>query len=187
MLFIIGRALLLIGLHLAHHTQEVASPQLLHLLTTKPFGTEATGEIDHFRSIGTTNDTTIAIKVGTYTYVVDTSHIDHIHDMAHGIINSGATLLAQETIVEAHLSHTTRGSKGTQLIVGEVAGMVTQGASRRVTAHDGGATGLNSLIEGALSSMREVDHHAYTIHLADSLTTPSTQTAMLSIATCRVA
>ena len=44
--YIIHNTLVLSGLHLSHHTQEVASPQFLYLLTAKPFDTKATGEID---------------------------------------------------------------------------------------------------------------------------------------------
>ena len=85
--------------------------------------------------------------------MVNTSDINHMYDMAHSIVYGSTALLTQEAIIEAYLHHTTRSCNGAQLIIGEIARMVAQGASRRVTAYDGGAAGLNSLIEGALGCM----------------------------------
>ena len=83
-----------IRLYFSHDTEEVASPQFLDILLAEALGTELAGKVDDFRSVSATDDTTIAIKVGTYAYMVDTCHADHVHDVAYGILNGGPTFFA---------------------------------------------------------------------------------------------
>ena len=56
-----------------------------------------------------------------------------------------------------------------------------------MTTHDRSTANLNGLVETTFSSMREVYHHTYTIHLMNSLTPHTAESTMLGIAACRVA
>ena len=55
--------------------------------------------------------------------------INHVHDMSYGILYGSITTFLKETAVQAYLSYATCGCQGTHLLIGQVAGMVTQGTA----------------------------------------------------------
>ena len=140
-------------LYLAHYAQEVAAPQLFDVSFSEAFCCQAAGKIDNFRSICAANDATVSVKVGANAYVVNACDIYHMYDVAYCIVDSSSALLAQESIVEAGLHHTTRCCKCAQLVVSKIARMVTESSCRRVATYDGRTAFLNGLGEAALGCM----------------------------------
>ena len=92
-------------MYYSHDAEEVGSPELFDILFGEPFGAESPGEVDDLRSIGAAYDASVAVKVGADAYMVDTGHLNHVLDVAHGIVDGGSTLLAQEAVVEACLCY----------------------------------------------------------------------------------
>ena len=76
-------------LYEVHHTQEVASPELLDVVWAEAFCTEPTGEVDDLGCIGTTDDASVTVKVGAYAHMVDACHVYHVCDVAHGVVDGG--------------------------------------------------------------------------------------------------
>ena len=81
-------------MYCSHDAKEIAAPELFYVLFAESFGSEFAGKVDDLRSVGTSNDAAIAVKVGTYAYMVDASYADHVYDVAHGIFHSSAALFA---------------------------------------------------------------------------------------------
>ncbi len=94
-------------LHLRHHSEPVASPNLGDILLAILAAQQLEGEVDEFRRISKSSDAAISIKVGTQTYMVDAHHIDGMLQMGNGIHDVGLALLAQESMIERGMSHTT--------------------------------------------------------------------------------
>ena len=160
-------------LNLPHDAEEVLTPYLLEVGVGEAFGLEVTGEVEHLGGVGAADDAAIAIEVGADAHMVDASHIHHVDDVAHGIAYGGRAfgLGTEEAAVEAHLCHAATVAQGTELVVGEVAGVVAEGTAAAVAAHDGGAAALQGIVEALLSRMREIDHHAHAVHLSHHLAT----------------
>ena len=87
-------------LHLRHHSEPVASPNLDNILLAIFAAQQLEGEIDEFRRVGETSDAAVSIKVGTQTYVVDTHHIDGMLKMGDSVHDVGFTLFTQESVIE---------------------------------------------------------------------------------------
>ena len=123
-------------MHLLHDTQEVAAPYLLDIGIAITTSQQLAGEVGQLTTVSQPTDTTIAIEIGTQPYVVDTHHLDSMIQMLHSIQDGSLALFLQKPMIKRYLAHATLGGKGTHLVVGQVARMVTQGTSRTMTAYD---------------------------------------------------
>ena len=73
-------------LHLLHHTQPIATPHLFKVVNRKAFSQEATRKVNQFTGVGTTHNTTVAVKVSANAYVVNTRYVYHVKQVTHGIV-----------------------------------------------------------------------------------------------------
>ena len=90
---------------------------------------QATGEVDEFCGRGEAGDTAVAVEVSADAHMLDAHHLHHVVEMGHCIQDAGLPVGAQEATVEGDLCHTAFGGEGAQLVIGEVAGMVAEGAA----------------------------------------------------------
>ena len=86
--------------------------------------------------------------------------------------------IAQEAGVDGDLGHAAFGGQGTELIVGEVAGMVAEGPATAVAADDGHTADVEGVVKALLTGMAHVDEDAQAVHLADDLLAEGADTAM---------
>ena len=107
--------------------------------------------------------------------------------MAHGILDCGLAVAAKESFVKCHLHDPASTGKGFHLLVSEVARMVAEGAATGMTAYDGHFAQFQSIPETRFRSMAQVHHHAHAVHLLHDFTPERAQSAVLLIATGRVA
>ncbi len=77
--------------------------------------------------------------------------------------------LVDEGGVEVDHDGAAVGGDGAELIVGEVAGRVAEGAGAGVRREDGGAGDGEDVGEGLVGDVGDVDHHAEAVHLGDDL------------------
>ena len=115
-------------LALLHDAEPIAAPHLLQVLGGETFGEEKACEIDEFGSTSATRHTAIAIKVGANAYVVDACYVNHVHQVVHAISYcSWHTIFfeAEKTMIERDLCHTAHLGKGAELIIGQVAWVIT--------------------------------------------------------------
>ena len=188
-LVVVVPALLETGiLHPAHHADEVSGPQASQMLCRQALGHEALGEDEIVGRRLQTDDAAVAVEVGAYADVVDAGHVDHVHDVAHGVVDGGLAAVGEEAVVEGALCHAAGCRQRSQLVVGEVARVVAEGACRRVGADDGLRAQCHGVVEGLFGGVREVHHHPHAVHLADHLTSEGAQSAVLAVgAACGVA
>ena len=170
-------------LRFLHDAEEVAAPDLLDILLAIAAGKELTSEADELRAAAKTGDATVAIEIGTKTYMVDAHDIDSMLKMGNDIKDGGLPVSTEETGVDGGLGHTALGGKRAHLIVGEVARMVTEGTATRMAADDGHAADVEGIVETLLSSMTHIDKDAKTVHLTDDLFAKGADTTMSLIAT----
>lgn len=121
-------------LHLCHHSEPVASPNLGNILLAIFAAQQLEGEIDEFRRVGETSDAAVSIKVGTQTYVVDTHHIDGMLKMSDGIHDISLSLFTQESVIERGMSHTALCSEGTHLVIGQIARHIAEHTAAAMAA-----------------------------------------------------
>ena len=110
--------------------------------------------------------------------MIDAHHLDGMLKVGHDVEDVGLAMLTQEAMIDGGLCHTSLGSEGAHLIVGEIARMVAEGTGTAVTAHDGHPTKLKGIVEAALSGMTEIDENTQTVHLGDNLTPEVAHAAM---------
>ena len=102
--------------------------------------------------------------------MVDTHHVDGVLQMFDGIEDICLFgLRFEETIVQRDLHDTTGGCQAAHLVVGEVARMVAEGATRAVAADDGRLADVEGIVERLVAGMAEVHHQSEAVHLADDL------------------
>ena len=77
--------------------------------------------------------------------------------------------LVDEGGVEVDHADTAVGGESAELVVGEVAVGVGEGAGGGVGDEDGGAGDGEDFGEGAVGDVGEIDHHAEAVHLCDDL------------------
>ncbi len=140
-------------LYLRHHSEPVASPNLGNILLAIFAAQQLEGEIDEFRRIGKSADASISIKVGSQTYVVDTHHIDGMLQMGNGIHDVGLALLAQESMIERSMSHTTTGCQGTHLIIGQIARHIAESTAAAMAADNRRLADIKCIVETLLATM----------------------------------
>ena len=170
-------------LRFLHDAEEVAAPDLLDILLAIAAGKELTSEADELRAAAKTGDATVAIEVGTKTYMVDTHDVDSMLKMGNDIKDGGLSVGTEEAVVDGGLGHTAFGCERPHLIVCEIAGMVAEGTATRMAADDGHAADVEGVVETLLSSMTHVDENAKTVHLTDDLFSKGANTTMSLIAT----
>ena len=156
---------------------------LLGIALAKEFAREA----NELGGIFETPHTTVSIKIRAYAHMLGTHHAHHVMQMLERIQYGGFAFLAEKTVIESDLCHSSLGGQCLHLVVCEVARMVAQRPTAAVAAHDGGGTQLKCIIEGRLCCMAHIHHHAQCVHPANHLAPEGTQPAMLCIAACRVA
>ena len=123
-------------LHLRHHSEPVASPNLDNILLAIFAAQQLEGEIDEFRRVGEPPDAAVSIKVGTQTYVVDTHHIDGMLKMGDSVHDVGFTLFTQESMIERGMSHTTLCCEGTHLVIGQITGHIAERTAAAMAANN---------------------------------------------------
>src|SRR3712207_837519 len=121
-------------------------------------------DLYELRGVGTSAHGAVAVKVGTYAHMVYAHHPYQVLQMLEGIHHRGLAALAQKTVVERHLRHAARACQGTQLVVGEVAGHVAEGAAVAVRADDGRGAAVDGVIERPFAAVAQVDHDALLVH-----------------------
>ena len=126
-------------------------------------------KVDKFGGISESADATVSIEVGTEPHMVDAHHLDGMLQVCDGIHDVGLSLLAQESMIERGMSHTSTSRKGAHLVIGQVAGHIAERPAAAVAAHDGSLTDFQSIIETLLASMAQVHHDAQAVHLPDHL------------------
>ena len=105
-------------LHLRHHSEPVASPDLGDILLTVLAAQQLECEINQLGRISKSADASVSIEISTQTYMVDAHHLDGMFQMGNGIHDVCLALLAQESMIERSMSHTSTGCQGTHLIIG---------------------------------------------------------------------
>ena len=165
-----------------HDSQEVAAPDLLDIGIAVTLAEQLAGEVKEFGTVCKATHTTIAIEVGAKTYMVDAHNLDGMVEMGHHIEDRCFSVAAQETVIDGGLCHTTLGSKGTHLVVGEVTRMVAEGTSGRMAAHDRLRTDVEGIVKTLLACMAHIDEDAQAVHLLDDLFTKGADTVMCLIA-----
>ena len=81
----------------------------------------------------------------------------------------GLGILAQEAAAEVDTAHAALVCQGAELLVGEVAAVVTQGAGAGMAGHKGLFAVLDDIPEAALGQVAGVDDHAQLIHFGNDL------------------
>ena len=140
-------------LHLRHHSEPVASPNLDNILLAIFAAQQLEGEIDEFGRVGKTADAAISIKVGSQTYVVDTHHIDGMLKMGDGIHDVGFPLFTQESMIERGMSHTALCCKGSHLVVGQITGHIAKSTAAAMTADNRRLADIKCIVETLLATM----------------------------------
>ena len=156
-----------IVLRLLHHPQEVFAPNFFEVFVGESAVYELHREVEYFVGRAAARYAAVAVEVGAKAHVVYSGHIDHVEQVGHGVVDSGIAGFAEKSAVERHLCHSAALGQCAQLVVGEVARMVAQGAAVAMTAHDGGGTDVEGIVEAFLAGMAQVDHDAVKVHLLD--------------------
>ena len=130
-----------------HHPEEVSAHDEADILLGEMPEQKVTGEVDYLGSICQTWHTAVAVKVRTESYVFLTHYLCCMTEMFDGINDGGFAFLAQETMIDRCLRYTIMLCQSPHLVVGEVARMVTQGASRAMATNDGNFTQFQSIVE----------------------------------------
>ena len=121
----------------------------------------------------------VAIEVGAYAHMLYAHDVHGMVYVLYGIKHGGFGVLAQESLVEGHLHHTTLAGKAFHLPVGEVAGMVAKAPATGMAAHYGNLGDVHGIVETLFRSMAEVHHHAQAVHLSYHVGTELTYSAVL--------
>ena len=79
--------------------------------------------------------------------MVDAHDLNGVLQMGDGVNDAGFSLFLQETRVERGLCYTAFGGESAHLVIGEVAGMVAEGLTTGVAAHNGCTTDVEGIIE----------------------------------------
>ena len=87
------------------------------------------------------------------------------HDGFGGVV----VTLREVVAVEVDLEGAAVGGEGADHVVGEVAGVVGDGAGGGMGGDDGGGGGLDNVEEGLVGGVGDVDHHAEAVHFADDV------------------
>lgn len=164
-----GCKVTLFSLYFVHHAQEVSTPQQAEVVFAVVGCQQPAGELDDFGGRIAAADAAVAVEIGADAYVFDAHDTHQVLDMGNGIEDTGFAFLPQEATVQADLGYAAAGSQGTQLVVSKIARMVAQGAGRRVGGYDGVAADFQGFVETAFAGMRNIDQHAYAVHLVDDL------------------
>ena len=112
-------------MYTAHYTKPIATPYLFNVGSTEATTDEFTCHVTQLRCRGAADDFSVAIKIGTYTDMVNAGNIYRMLQMGKEIIESSLTLLAQEAAVHRYLHHSILYRQCAHLFIGEVARMVT--------------------------------------------------------------
>lgn len=174
-------------LHLRHHSEPVASPNLDNILLAIFAAQQLESEIDEFRRVGKTSDAAVSIKVGSQTYVVDTHHIDGMLKMGDGIHDVGLTLFTQESVIERGMSHTALCCEGTHLVIGQIAGHIAERTAAAMAADNRRLADIKCIVETLLATMTQIYHDAQTVHLMNHLLAKTAHTIMGIAATGTIA
>ncbi|MBQ4168498.1 MAG: hypothetical protein II599_01520, partial [Bacteroidales bacterium] len=109
-------------LRLGHHTEEVATPDLLDILVAVTLTEQLAGEMNEFGTVCQARDSPIAIEVGTQSHMVDAHHLDGMLEVGDDVDDRRLAVLAQETVIDGGLRHATLGGrKGPKVFAGEYA------------------------------------------------------------------
>ena len=120
--------------------------------------------------------------------MVNTHHTNGMLQVSDGIEHGGlATLLAQETMIECDVGHTTLLCQGPQLVVGEIARMIAERTAVGMATDDRLGADVKGVPETLLRSVAEVHHDAAAVHLTDGLLSKIAHAVMRLAPTCRVA
>ena len=118
-------------MHPSHDAKEVAAPDFGQIFVGETLGLQTAGQLNEFGSVGQSRHTAVAVEIGADAHVVYAGHRNHVQEVAQCVVDGGVRIVrAQETGVEGALRHSPGGGEGTQLVVGQVARVVAQGASR---------------------------------------------------------
>lgn len=157
---------LLFSLHLAHHPQEVSAPYLGDVCFGESVFQQADGDVDKIVVAVAAFHATAAVEVGADAYMVYARYFNHVQQVVHKVAEVGALgIRVQELVYQAGLCHAAVCGKGAQLVVGQVAVVLVDGACRRVGCDDGLLRILQCIPKGAFGGMGEVDHDAQAVHL----------------------
>ena len=114
--------------------------------------------------------------------MIDTGHFHNMIDVTDRIHQAGLVALLVDVFVQqTKLYHTPILRQGTQLIIRQVAVVVTNGTGRRVGTDHRHTGQLHHIPKTALSSMRQVDHDAQPVHLLHHLFAKGTQSVPFPI------
>ena len=110
--------------------------------------------------------------------MVDAHHLNGMLQMGNGIHDVCLALLAQESMIERSMSHTTTGCQGTHLIVGQVARHIAEGTAAAMATHDRSLTDFQCIIETLFACMTQIYHNAKSVHLLNHLSSKAAHTIM---------
>ena len=119
---------------LKQHTQEVSAPDFAEVLIRETLCLKAARKMNHVGSRSQSGDTTIPIEITTYTYVVNTCHLNHVEYMTHGIIYGCALRFSEKTRIESSLRNATLLCEGAELVIRKIAWVITERTCRRMRA-----------------------------------------------------
>src|SRR5574344_168995 len=145
------------------------------------------GEIDEISRRSHSAHSTVAIKVSTYTHVVDTHNVHCMVEMFQHIPHRCLAFRTKESMIDGYLAYTTLVGKRLHLTVGEIAGMVAQGAATAMAAHYRSGTDVHGIPKTLLGGMAQIHHHPEAIHLAYHLSAKLTHSIVGVTASCTVA
>ena len=112
-----------------HDAEEVAAPEHLYLFLGVAMAQEVACEVAEFAGAGAAEYAAAAVEVGADAYVLYAHDADHVVEVLNGMVDGGCGGGGdEESLVECDLRHAACLGECAQLLVGEVARMVAQGA-----------------------------------------------------------
>ena len=100
-------------------TRRKFPPQMPCRSCSEEFAREA----NELGGIFETPRTTVSIKIRAYAHMLGTHHAHHVMQMLERIQYGGFAFLAEKTVIESDLRHSSLGSQRFHLLISEVAGM----------------------------------------------------------------
>lgn len=159
---------------------EIVAPYLADVIFGVATLKEAAGNVEHATGMVKARDAAVAVKVTTDAHVVNAANLNHMFEVAHESEERGMLAVGgKESGIHRALYHTILLGDGAELIVGEVAGVVTDGAAAGMSHSHGLRAEIENVVEGAFSGVAQVNEHAETIHFLHHLTTEVRETAVL--------
>lgn len=81
-------------MYLGHDAEPIATPNLLNVTLAIFAAKQMKSEIDHFAAVGKSDNTSVAIEIGTQSHVFYSHNADGVFQMVNGIEDGCLTVFA---------------------------------------------------------------------------------------------